>query len=120
MDEYTIDLTDLIQAVRDIAAGDPDHKYEPLTECGHPRCMYWDRALGEPSCLIGRAAFRCGVSGDVLKMWDERSCTLILDILAENPHGTNKQKEWLGRIQATQDAGMCWSSCVEVADRCDE
>lgn len=118
MDEKKITGADVIRAVRQLAAENPDKVYRRPE--GAVRCSYLTDVSGELGCgcIVGQALERCGV---------------VLDGDEDNGHGPDivmgmhdvnfDQEEawWLTEVQSWQDGtswapGETWGKAVAHAD----
>ncbi|MEV0759614.1 hypothetical protein [Nocardia sp. NPDC050435] len=111
----SIDAAALVREVRAVANEHPRHVYDGYTEDGRKRCVYTRN--GAPSCLIGHAALRLGVSLDQLRDWDGRTLTGIEDVLAaEGVDRESSEVQWLDHVQFEQDHRRSWGEAVRFVD----
>lgn len=108
----------LIAGVKAAAEERPDYVYErPKTPEGKPKaasCMYVRD--GQPSCIVGHAAFNLGLidSGFELRPENTGGVSELLDTL-----GLEVDREelyWLDEAQEQQDTGSRWDAAVANAD----
>lgn len=116
-EEYHVDVKDLIKAVREVAAENPDHVYKSQNGGG---CNYTE-ADGSLGCIVGHAMAKLGkqlpppgdydmdmvtssyVSSDA---WSD-----LLDV-----GSASYESRWIRRVQSYQDTGSPWSEAVRLAD----
>lgn len=99
----------IIQAVRDVAAGNPLHVY------GTGNCVYVRQGL--PACLIGRALWNLGLidgSLEGLMVNGARAGELVEGRLGIAL--SQDESFWLERAQEAQDSGYAWMDAVRIAD----
>lgn len=124
-------LPAIVQKVREIVERDPHFVYDPPTASdGDPTCSY--EYEGQPSCLLGKAMFECGVPIEELRRMDRKETVdfnslPIRDAIC-SAHGwtpevvrsldpdTRRYVEWLGTVQRKQDDSQEYEHCVLSAD----
>lgn len=112
-----VNLDDLIAAVREIVAEDPKFVYKTIPVPYSSSCFY--ERNGKPSCLIGRALFKIGVSIETLAEMDkdhpeQADGTAITSYF---PNNADDRVRWLEIVQDRQDMEYEYASCVEYADQ---
>ena len=112
---HDIDITQLVDDVREVAAERPDYTY-PSAECVY----FWED--GTPACIVGHAFVRQGLTfEDVGTRWAGNSSdilTIFGEVLGQgtfNEHMT--QLEWLQLVQHEQDCKATWSEAITNADQ---
>lgn len=119
-----INVKDIVKAVREIAAEDPDYRYNPHydPEDMSPTmmCSYINNMDGEPGgCIVGRAMRAVGVpKSRLLKAEGVGVMSLLIDF--EDDHETYEysieEAAWLREVQNAQDTGETWGEAVTAAD----
>lgn len=71
MNKYSFTGTQLIQKVRDIAAGNPDFIYSIPEEESQDICMYWHPGSNSPGCIMGHALTELGVDKNDIPEGDD-------------------------------------------------
>lgn len=105
--------SDLIRAVREEAAADPDRVYEGPSQT---TCEYAD-ANGNPLCLIGHALARLAWLDRIPEVGNAAAISGILtDDWRETMKSTSTQRAWLHYVQKSQDARQSWGQAVDEAD----
>jgi hypothetical protein len=119
-----IDVDKLIQAVRDIAAENPEFVYKQHYDNGGGISCLYTLADGTPDCIIGRAMARIGQPLPPQDPNGGNACTLLNSSVGhwgvheEAPLFGNRDKvQWLTVVQSHQDNGVTWSHAVSEADR---
>ena len=106
-----IKVSDLWAEVKKVAAEQPDYVYQ------EPLCRY--QIDGKPSCIIGHALHRLGVSVDTLAMLDGGeqgdgvhavNLPSYIPILVEE--GSRSELVALGEAQEAQDDRIPWGEAV--------
>ena len=120
MSKYSFTGTQLIQKVRDIAAGNPDFIYSIPEEEGGDTCMYWHTGSNSPGCIMGHALTELGVDKNDIGEGDN-IIAVLEGILGKDHHLVDlvnrKQQEWLQKVQKEQDTGThTWSEAVRFTD----
>lgn len=110
-----IKVSDLWAEVKKVAAEHPDYVYEKPAD----GCAY--EVDGKPSCLVGHAMFRLGMSLDLIRRCD--SAGAIGHVLDEfygefDESGDDEGvcRALLGWTQAVQDSGKPWGEAVSEAE----
>lgn len=119
----------LIAAVREVAAEQPDRKYEKIDvnrahgEGSMHICVYvWQ---GEPSCLLGQGLWRCDLidASFVDHAMNYESITHLFESNWWIEKGyavlTAREMTWLREAQRAQDIGKTWSVAIVKADEWD-
>ncbi|MEV2222668.1 hypothetical protein AB0E01_22650 [Nocardia vinacea] len=113
----TIDPDALEQAVRDIAAENPDFVY--VAPGDDDTCVYVDEN-GCPSCIIGQAAARIGVPIATLQSWDSGESgapSINIGSILRDAYGMDDHRAfWFATVQWRQDKGGRWGMAVSIAD----
>jgi hypothetical protein len=109
----------LVVAVREVAAEKPDLVYSaPYGGCAYV-------ADGQPSCIVGHAAWRLGLIDGSLESDDginSSGVTTLLRHLGVLPNNDldygepGYAREFLDAVQEKQDEGVPWGDAVEIAD----
>lgn len=104
----------IIDAVREVAAGDPDYIYRR-----GPRgaCVYV--LDGQPDCIIGRAMWALDLIGPDLEHMSSNSRGIVhlLKEYRSTLDVTPEQLNWLAGVQSYQDCGIAWGEAVDRVDR---
>jgi hypothetical protein len=111
-----ISILELENAVREIAAQEPDFVYTRavIDNVDNTACIYFDTD-GCPSCLIGQGLSKLGVTrGDLEELENGANFMAIGELLGFS-HGADSMR-WLSDVQFFQDSGYSWGSAVERAD----
>jgi len=105
----------LITKVREIAEGHPGFLYEaPPVQDDDTHCMYVYG--GEPSCLLGRAAWDLRLIDASINRMD--NVTTITDLAEKSDWDIDEvELNWLSEVQDRQDFGETWGESVKYADR---
>ena len=102
-----------IQAVRDLAAWDPDY-VDPLSAKEMEACQYKsNKCTGYPGCIVGQAAARVGFTQS--EMLEAASVARFIHHLFGGQF-TARQVDWVRRVQLAQDEGVTWRDAVYEAD----
>lgn len=106
--------SDLIRAVREVAADNPDRIYQ----APDPQvCEYADTA-GNPLCLIGHALHRLGRLEQAANVGNEENIAAILVYdWQDEVKSTRTQRDWLHSVQKAQDTLQPWGEAVRTADQ---
>lgn len=108
----TIKVSDLWNEVIKVSQDDPEFVYDRDEESG--KCSY--QRNGEPSCIVGHALHRLGVSIEDLKAFDTMSDSDINEIILSNHDifevDSMAAKRGLEFTQANQDSGKPWAEAV--------
>lgn len=116
-----INLLDLENEVRRLAAENPDFVYEGAVEdrygSQYVSCFY--TAKGDDgnltgSCLFGQALINLGADPYELHSYEHAS---ISDVLERAMLISHSRSKWFNEVQDGQDAKMTWSVAVAEADR---
>lgn len=99
--------SDLIRAVREVAAESPDY-------VNRGACEYRD-ANNDPVCLIGHALARFGWHDQMEGNAENIAAVLIYD-WKDKVKSTRTQQDWLHSVQKKQDDGAAWSEAVRATD----
>ena len=106
-----VKVSELWAEVLKVAQEQPEHVYE-RTEVG--KCNY--QVDGKPSCIVGHAMHRLGVSVFDLREFDAAGDSAIRDIIEMNPDIFDKDDklgmELLIEAQDSQDEGVPWGLAV--------
>ncbi|WP_040828969.1 hypothetical protein [Nocardia jiangxiensis] len=105
-----IDLDDLEDEIRRLAAETPEYVYPDAS------CVYVKRKLSGGlcgSCLFGVALINLGVDPEQL---DVGSDTSITALLADHGFEKTPQIEWFQTVQNLQDDCYPWGRAVKMAD----
>lgn len=106
-----VKVSELWAEVLKVAQEQPEHVYE-RGEAG--KCNY--ERNGQPSCIVGHAMHRLGVSVLDLREFDAAGDSAIQDIIETNPDmfddDDNLGMELLAGVQGSQDQGVPWGLAV--------
>lgn len=116
--------TELIQEVRKIAAERPDFVYGKQG-VDNDTCSYFGRDIGDESgspCIIGQALKNLDVDTSRLKvaedqLADDLLISSALDAEYIELQYTDREAQWLQKVQTEQDYNECWAKAVEEADK---
>jgi hypothetical protein len=104
----------LIQIIRDLAAENPDFRYEFVRRSnGTEGCSYVHE--GQPSCIVGQAMWRAGLIDASL----ERSMDNIAGFSSLYPGMktlSESEVDWISAVQQYQDIGEAWAEAIRYAD----
>ena len=108
----------IVQAVREIAAEQPDFKYTDGDEVGS--CAYGAPAnrVGNDltqGCIIGRAFDRAGFEYHEIIELEIIECLGYMGL--DSSTNPSDEARWLYRVQFQQDTGETWGDAVAYADR---
>lgn len=111
-----INLSDVIDEVKTIAAENPDFVYAENFET----CYY--QIDGKPACLLGHALFNVGIAAEKLASYDEAILNSFSFLGKDKAdfQGTVDELGWLDAVQRNQDnrlEPMSWGESVTLADR---
>lgn len=125
---FDINLDDLVQAVREIAAENPRYVYGS----NFSQCNYQVKFC--PACIIGRALVKIGVPVALLVYLDTggdsedteftspwagdttvRALAGAGSVLLD--YELDPRIEWLNFVQERQDSNIMWQSCINEADK---
>lgn len=123
-----ITASELKAEVIRVAAEKPDYVYALKDPKNSTSCTY--QRDGEPSCIVGHALHRLGVSPDLLVEFDTtyelgmsvgdlfENFPQILDDEVEDPDEWTEEGpvEFLTRVQIGQDSGIAWGQAVKDAE----
>ena len=113
-----VKVSELWAEVLKVAQEQPEHVYE-RGEVG--KCNY--ERNGQPSCIVGHAMHRLGVSTFDLREFDAAEDSAIGDIIMMNPDMFDKDDklgmELVIEAQDNQDQGVPWGQAVAKGDRND-
>ena len=116
--------TELIQAIRDLAAKYPNGLYQrpsnnPATQCSYIKGIVKD-GPETCGCIVGQALRIVDPNiQPLLFRYPTKSST---DLFQENYPGFDeiladlKAIDWIGDVQKNQDNELTWSECVRLAD----
>lgn len=119
-----IDLDKLIEAVRELAAENPDFVYRRPENLGP--CRYdadaWGKGVEEHGCIIGRALARIGCHPE--GSWTQYlgGCRTLFQrhfgLSRSEPPAADVERRivWLEIVQRSQDNRVRWGSAVARAD----
>lgn len=108
-------VADLIEAIKAVAAENPDRVYEKESEEALARYFHGD---GGPGCLVGHGMARCGVK----PVDDDHNSYHIAEGIrfgyfeGLEDEGTVDQRSWLSDVQEWQDGGQSWGNAVHLAE----
>lgn len=112
---HTITIKELAREARLLAQEFEDRK----AVCSYTH--YVDGEL-EPSCIVGMAAYRLGVTLEQLN--EHNSCVirhLALNVVPEwltvSESESSVELPWLSTLQGAQDGGSTWGEALAIADR---
>jgi hypothetical protein len=125
--ELNYTLFDLVDAVREAAAENPDFVY---ARRDFPNCegvCTYTMSDGTPDCIIGVGLAKCG---DPVPAWDEQKFYRISkdreiagfakrvwdDYFNPTSESEYIAFNWLACVQTRQDAGEAWGEAIEVAN----
>lgn len=113
LENHDISISELENAVREIAAENPDFVYQQtvIDNGGNRDCVYFDED-GCPSCLIGHGLAKLGVVKE--DMVDSSNFMAVGQLFGAS-HGAESVR-WLSDVQFFQDGGYPWGKAVESAD----
>lgn len=100
----------LISAIEAVAAEDPYRVYQQDDE---GRCFYLRD--GAPSCLIGQALHRLGVSLSTLAREDAIQNSAENVIFKTLSGVSDRALSFASRVQTRQDLGHTWADAVSIA-----
>ena len=107
----TIDSHAAFDAMADVVFDyGPDYVY-PLAS--QARCVY--TVDGEPSCLVGHALHRLGVSIADLETMDAAGFGAIMVVDVPGATLVGDAREVFGQAQMAQDAGRTWGNALREA-----
>lgn len=103
---------DLITAIRELAAWDPDY-VDPIAYKGGT-CRYRASSRDDyPGCLVGQAALRIGFSDN--EIVNNTSVGKFMMNLFDREVSAD-QVDWIRSVQLNQDAAIPWAESVRLAD----
>lgn len=103
-----ITATELVGAVRDVAARYPERTI------GNEPCYYiFDDC---PVCLLGHALIGLGVEPDSLLPYNTDTINQVVEALLPEVGRSPAVVDWLRLVQENQDRGWKWSTAVKDAD----
>jgi hypothetical protein len=119
-----IDEAQLISAVRQVAATQPDRIY---VQGDSLLCNYLPNKNNPCGCIIGESLLLCGIDREILSESDalvashESSGTYwgaqdLSEILSGLVTSRALSSRWLRIAQARQDRGLSWGEAVRAAD----
>lgn len=110
----------VITAVREIVAENPDFIYAPPQSGG--QCLYvHPDEYGQKTivgCLLARAFVKCGISVDPLAAFDTDDDGVDAAAVAAELgiNATDDEGRWMVSVQGFQDARYPWNDAVILAD----
>lgn len=112
-----IDVPEVLDVLRQVAAERPDHVDERSTVCGAvvPRYV----VHGEPQCLVAVVLVRLGISPRAVAQLDRQRRSGEASIrfaYSDQPIArrfTRSARALLDRVQALQDGGWSWGQTVQ-------
>lgn len=116
---------ELIEEVRKIAKENPDFVYAKQEgRTNDDNCSYFGRAIGDETgtpCIVGQALKNLEVDTSALKEYEVLSIgSAIGDVLARElvaVEYTDSERQWLDRVQYSQDIMGSWGEAVVYADK---
>jgi hypothetical protein len=114
---------ELIDAIRQVAATEPDRVYK--TDSSQSACSYLPNALNPCGCIVGEALALLGVPREVLSQADRLGMTALgsewgsprlAEILEEYVTTEALESPWVCAVQEAQDLHEPWDAAVEGAD----
>jgi hypothetical protein len=116
MAEIRIDATRAIELLREVVAeSGEDYRYELIETPYGPVCHYaHDDA---PSCLVGHALHRAGVTVEQLASLDKHDNHIASVELPAEVEITDEAQDVFAVAQDTQDDGKPWGVALSVAER---
>ena len=96
----------IVDAIREVASSAPEYVYK-IPDSTTLYCLYFDHD-GNPSCLIGQALAKCGLTED-----DVTEGSAAFDILTKNGFGDDVARA-AASAQEKQDSGETWGSALEA------
>lgn len=133
-------LSDLVTAVRKMAANDPDHRYmAPLSAFdgpSDPAYVTWVQDVGfqggcsyvygsewgnivEVGCIVGQAAIEIGIAPADLEANEGQAgsgfAAAVFDLDLQDVQ-VSQEGRWLDIVQTEQDQGSTWEQAVREGD----
>lgn len=105
IEDYNIQPSALVEAVRQVAAEQPDVVAISQYAEGF-----------EPCCIVGTALFNLGVPIEQLQEWDQDPDGTGCSVASITNNGVTSDIAWLGSVQTLQDSEYCWGEAVSSAD----
>ena len=110
-------VADIVAAVREIAAEQPDFRY--TTDDEEP-CAYGAPAGQKGSdltqgCIVGRAFDRAGFEYHEVQEAEIIECLAFMGL--DSAYDPSPEAQWLYCVQTQQDSGATWGDAVADADR---
>lgn len=107
--------TELVKAIRDLAAESPDFVYtrqEVDPDSLSAPCNYWPDEKNPQGCIVGAAMRKIGHSLDGIEFRGVAAFTALEDLALFQP----STGLWVNNVQSWQDKGLTWSEAVKKAD----
>ena len=97
----------VVNAIREVASSAPEYVYKSPSSPSNFLGLYFDYG-GNPSCLIGQALAKCGITKE-----DVTEGMAAKAVLTEN--GIGNTVAWAATVaQDEQDGGGTWGSALEA------
>ncbi len=117
-----ITLKQLIEAIRQVAATEPDFVYDNNDD--QSSCDYTPNARNRCGCIVGEALMLLGVSRERLRAvdllgWNTNvswGMAVIIDELEDLVAPEALNSSWVRQVQSAQDDGHSWGDAVADAD----
>lgn len=120
----SITLLQLIEAIRQVAAGEPDFVYDTADRTAS--CDYAPNALNRCGCIVGEALALLGVPRERLARLDMMAAgngqinswgtRPLAGVLADLVEPDALYSYWVILVQTAQDGGRSWAEAVAYAD----
>ena len=113
-----IDSAKAITLLREVVKGKEEYVYKRPVGSSGPACVY--QANGEPSCVVGKALFKVGVTADELDAMDRTGVHTGINsvTLPERVSLTNDARAVFAAAQEKQDRGTEWGIALRAAEEC--
>src|SRR5688500_4678844 len=121
-----IDEAQLIEAIRYVAATEPDRIYAVADPHGHSlACNYRPNQNNPCGCIVGEALAFLGVPAELLAELDllqQRTvpaawrAPALASVLDDRLTTAALKSGWVALVQAGQDTGLRWADAVRAAD----
>ena len=116
-------VDDIVAAMRDLIAANPDRVYAPPGGGANRTCSYVD-SYDTPGtgCVVGEAVILLGVDREQLREWeryhggDSHGLLVALDVIGAGFESVHP-RYWVRRVQIGQDYGKSWGQALYMADR---